>query len=70
MSDPFGNYDAWLEAPYQQAADAAECPDCGSAVEEDTHERTADCTNPDCGWSYEFDWDALAEARAEARAGY
>ncbi len=43
-----------------------ECPDCGSAVIGDKHERTVDCSQ--CGWGVGFDWDAEAEARAEARA--
>jgi ribosomal protein L37AE/L43A len=64
MPDPFRNYDAWLEAPYQRP-DAPECPDCGETMHEDAHERTVDCEA--CGYHDGFDWDAEAERRAEAR---
>jgi ribosomal protein S27AE len=62
MPDPFANYDAWLEAPYQRTQDAPECPECGEALHEDAHERTVDC--PECGYHDGFDWDAEAERRA------
>jgi hypothetical protein len=41
------------------------CPECGSAdVVEDKHERVVECV--DCGHVLAaFDWDAVAEARAE-----
>lgn len=60
------SYDAWLEAPYQRMADAPECPDCGAQMDEDRHEQSVEC--PECGYSAGRDWDAEAEARAEARA--
>lgn len=62
-------YDAWLEGPYQRAAEEAErlrCPKCDEQMEEDTHDQSVTCR--ECGFSDGVDWDAVAEARAEARA--
>jgi Zn ribbon nucleic-acid-binding protein len=62
------NYDRWLEAPYQRMADdqaRLECPECNAEMIEDTAEESVEC--PECGYSAGRDWDAEAEARAEAR---
>jgi transposase len=42
-----------------------ECPECDAPMEEDKYERSVEC--PECGYSDGYDWDAAAEARAEAR---
>lgn len=58
--DPFRNYDAWLEEPYQRAAaqaEAAICPEC----DDETLEYEEDgvyCTNPECDYSNYIDWDS------------
>ncbi len=62
MSDLRG-YDSWklAEGP---AGEDQECPECGEpALVHGTDE--VDCQ--ECGWHDEKDWDAIAEARAEAR---
>lgn len=44
-----------------------ECPGCGEAyMDVDDFNRTAVCSEG-CGWHAEYDWDAEAERRAEAR---
>ncbi|MEJ7804102.1 MAG: hypothetical protein WKH68_12155 [Candidatus Limnocylindria bacterium] len=71
MRDPFASYDAWLEKPYTdraREAEDAECPKCESTLDEDKHERSVECTNPDCDYAAGYDWDAEAERRAEAAA--
>jgi predicted RNA-binding Zn-ribbon protein involved in translation (DUF1610 family) len=65
------NYDAWLTQPYDEmAAEQArlECPECNAEMEEDRHEQAVHC--PECGYSAGRDWDAEAEARAEARGDW
>lgn len=65
--DPFASYDAWLEKPYIERAEQAErmsCPECDGPLTDDG-DGGVEC---ECGYSYGPDWDAVAEARAEARA--
>lgn len=59
------SYDSWLERPYQQQQDQAECPDCGGPLLEDKQDRSVECE--ECGYVDGVDWDSIAEARAEAR---
>jgi hypothetical protein len=45
-----------------------DCPDCGEGhVHTDDYEQSYTCDNPDCDYGGGTDWDAVAEARAEAR---
>jgi Zn ribbon nucleic-acid-binding protein len=68
VSDPFRNYDSWLEAPYQRAQAEGlrlECPECNAQMDEDAREQSVE--GPECGYANGRDWDAEAERRAEAR---
>lgn len=68
VRDPFASYDSWLEAPYQRQqaqGERLECPKCDAQMHEDKAERSVEC--PECGYADGFDWDAAAEAAAEAR---
>lgn len=59
MPDPFRNYDAWLEKPYQDAAEAAEralCPECDHHTFEDEGGGEGRCAN--CGYSRYRDYDS------------
>lgn len=61
MPDPFRNYDAWLEKPYQDAADRAEaerCPECDQQTFEDEGSGEGCCSDPECGYSRYRDWDS------------
>lgn len=60
--NPFANYDAWLEKPYQNALandESEECPCCGAEVEVVEDGRVIRCKK--CDWStfthLEQDWD-------------
>lgn len=53
-------YDAWLELPYQRAAEQAEaerCPECDEQTLEDDGEGV-ECQNPDCDYRYYRDFDS------------
>lgn len=46
---------------YDPPDDGPECPQCGEAVEGDKYEGA--CTNEECDYSYEADYEAIIEAR-------
>ena len=54
-------YDAWKTTDPDLEYDL--CPECGEAVEGDKYEGA--CTNEECEYSYEADYEAIIEARNE-----
>jgi hypothetical protein len=68
-ADPFRNYDAWLEAPYQRAAAQAEaetCPECDQQTVE-ADDEGAMCTNEECDWAVSAPdpYDEMMDRRME-----
>lgn len=80
MRDPFANYDAWLEEPYQRAIAEGDAfvdwadengydlddPEDAKAAEEDYSDYMAECADYDAEAKYEAYLDRL-EMEAEER---
>lgn len=56
--------DRWADGP-PDPPDFGECPSCGCTLDGDKRNREVWC--PHCEWEDGYDWEAAAEARAEAR---
>lgn len=59
----FPGYDAWKTTDPDLEYD--HCPECDSPLEGDKYE--GHCTDDDCDYGYEADYEAIIEAREEYR---